>query len=150
MPVLTDLQQRFVEEYVIDFNATQAAIRAGYSAKAARTQGMRLLTNDAVKEAIRERTKKASEKLVVTKDQVVGMMLEIYKTAAQKIPKVAFDGEQITDDQGRPVWKMQDAATAAKAVDMLAKHVGAYDADNKRELAGSFEFVWVGEKHAED
>lgn len=150
MPVLTDQQQRFVDEYLVDYNATQAALRAGYSPKTANQQGARLLANVGVKQAIRERNEQVSKKLTVTKDQVVGMMLELYKNASQKIPKVAFDGEQITDDQGRPVWKMQDAATAAKAVDMLAKHVGAYDADNKRELAGSFQFVWAGEKHAED
>jgi phage terminase small subunit len=38
-------QERFVEEFLIDLNATQAAIRAGYSEKTAKSQGQRLLTN---------------------------------------------------------------------------------------------------------
>ena len=42
---LTEKQKRFVEEYLIDLNATQAAIRAGYSAKTANEQGARLLVN---------------------------------------------------------------------------------------------------------
>lgn len=42
---LTEKQQRFVEEYLIDLNATQAAIRAGYSAKTADQQGSRMLAN---------------------------------------------------------------------------------------------------------
>jgi phage terminase small subunit len=42
---LTPKQQRFVDEYLIDLNATQAAIRAGYAARAAKQQGARLLTN---------------------------------------------------------------------------------------------------------
>ena len=42
---LTPKQERFVEEYLIDLNATQAAIRAGYSAKTAEAQGSRLLSN---------------------------------------------------------------------------------------------------------
>lgn len=49
---LTEKQQRFVEEYLIDLNATQAAIRAGYSAKTADQQGSRMLANVKVQQAI--------------------------------------------------------------------------------------------------
>ena len=49
---ITPKQQRFVTEYLIDLNATQAAIRAGYSQKTAQQQGSRLLTNVVVKRAI--------------------------------------------------------------------------------------------------
>lgn len=52
---MTDKQARFVEEYCVDFNATQAAIRAGYSAKTARSQGARLLTNVDIRRAIETR-----------------------------------------------------------------------------------------------
>lgn len=45
MHKLTASQQRFVDEYLVDLNATQAAIRAGYSQKTARSQGQRMLTN---------------------------------------------------------------------------------------------------------
>lgn len=48
MAKLTEKQQRFVDEYLIDLNATQAAIRAGYSAKTADVQGSRMLGNDVV------------------------------------------------------------------------------------------------------
>jgi phage terminase small subunit len=67
---LTDKQERFAEEYVVDFNATQAAIRAGYSAKTARQQGQRMLTNvdiaarvEDLKEAIAERTSVTADKV---------------------------------------------------------------------------------------
>lgn len=50
--MLTPKQQRFVAEYLIDLNATQAAIRAGYSAKTAKAQGSRLLTNVDVQKAV--------------------------------------------------------------------------------------------------
>jgi len=63
MDNLTPRQQQFVREYLLDLNATQAAIRAGYSEKTARSQGQRLLTNadiaaaiDAAKLARSERT----------------------------------------------------------------------------------------------
>lgn len=55
-------QQRFVEEYLIDLNATQAAIRAGYSARTAEQQGPRLLGNIRVAEALREAQAARSEK----------------------------------------------------------------------------------------
>jgi phage terminase small subunit len=53
-PRLTTRQARFVEEFCVDFNATQAAIRAGYSAETARTIGSRLRTQPAVAAAIAE------------------------------------------------------------------------------------------------
>lgn len=57
---LTDKQQRFVEEYLIDLNATQAAIRAGYSEKTAQEQSSRLLSNVMVAEAISDLKAKRS------------------------------------------------------------------------------------------
>lgn len=59
---MTPKQQRFVEEYLIDLNATQAAIRAGYSAKTAQEQGSRLLSNVMVSEAIAAAKAERSEK----------------------------------------------------------------------------------------
>lgn len=54
MRKLNDKQKRFAREYVIDLNATRAAIRAGYSEKTAKSQGQRLLTNVDVSEFIKE------------------------------------------------------------------------------------------------
>lgn len=52
--ILTPKQERFCVEYLVDCNATQAAIRAGYSAKTARSQGQRMLTNVDIKLKIDE------------------------------------------------------------------------------------------------
>ena len=52
--MLTAKQQRFVEEYLIDLNATQAAIRAGYSDKFSNSNAPKLLQNTAIAEAIKE------------------------------------------------------------------------------------------------
>ena len=64
---LTEKQQRFVEDYLIDLNATQAAIRAGYSAKTADQQGSRMLANVKVQQAISvamaERSKRTADPL---------------------------------------------------------------------------------------
>ena len=59
---LTPRQERFVAEYLIDLNATQAAIRAGYSAKTAEVQGPRLLGNVRVAAAIADGQAKRAER----------------------------------------------------------------------------------------
>lgn len=62
MENLTPRQQRFVSEYLIDLNATQAAIRAGYSEKTAAEQASRLLTNVKVQETIAEARSRIAQK----------------------------------------------------------------------------------------
>lgn len=68
---LTPKQERFVQEYLIDLNATQAAIRAGYSADTAKQQGSRLLTNVDVASAIASKQGKLADKYEVTAERVV-------------------------------------------------------------------------------
>lgn len=68
---LTPRQRRFVEEYLIDFNATQAAIRAGYAAKDADVQGPRVLGYAGVAAAIAEGREKIAERALVTAADVL-------------------------------------------------------------------------------
>ena len=72
-------QARFVAEYLIDMNATNAAIRAGYSKKTAGVQGPRLLGNVRVAEQIAEKTGKRLARLEITADRVL-----------QELAKLAF------------------------------------------------------------
>ena len=60
---LTEKQRRFVEEYIKDYNATQAALRAGYSEKTASTSGYRNTKNDEIQQAIKERQNEIREQL---------------------------------------------------------------------------------------
>jgi phage terminase small subunit len=68
---LTPKQQKFVTEYLIDLNGTQAAIRAGYSAKTANEQASRLLTNVSVAQALAEAQAKLSERSEITAEMVM-------------------------------------------------------------------------------
>lgn len=68
---LTPKQARFVEEYLIDLNATQAAIRAGYSPKSASAEGARLLANVKIKKAIQEAQTQRSERTKIDQDWVL-------------------------------------------------------------------------------
>lgn len=74
---LTPKQEAFVREYLIDLNATQAAIRAGYSGKTAKQQGQRLLTNVAIADAVAEAQAKRVEKTEIDARYVLNRLLEI-------------------------------------------------------------------------
>jgi len=74
---LTAKQQRFVDEYLIDLNATQAAIRAGYSEKTARQVASENLSKPDVAEAIAEAQKRRSERTEITQDRVLAELGKI-------------------------------------------------------------------------
>jgi len=74
---LTAKQKRFAEEYLIDLNATQAAIRAGYSPKTANEQGARLLANVSVQTYIAELMEKRELRTKITQDMVLQRWWEI-------------------------------------------------------------------------
>ena len=77
MAKLTPKQQRFVDEYLIDLNATQAAIRAGYSLKTAEQQGFQLLKKTSVSEAIEQSQQERQKRTLVTQDDVIrGLLTE--------------------------------------------------------------------------
>jgi len=71
MKKLEPRQKRFVQEYLIDLNATQAATRAGYSKKTARQQAERLLTKVYIKRAVEAAMKKRGERIQITADEVL-------------------------------------------------------------------------------
>lgn len=72
---MTPKQQRFVEEYMVDLNATQAAIRAGYAAKDADVQGPRLLGNVGVRLEIERRRAAQAERAGLTVERVIKGLL---------------------------------------------------------------------------
>jgi len=77
MANLTPKQQRFVEEYLIDLNATQAAIRAGFSSKLANTNAVKLLQNTTIAKAIAEAQAKREERTKIDADYVLKRLVEI-------------------------------------------------------------------------
>ena len=74
---LSDKQQMFVAEYLVDFNGTQAAIRAGYSPKTANEQAARLLANASIQAAVSGLTQERSEKLEIKAEDVLRRWWEI-------------------------------------------------------------------------
>ena len=68
---MTPRQQRFVDEYLVDLNATQAAVRAGYSARTANEQGTRLLANASIAGAVQMAQQARSDRMQITQDDVL-------------------------------------------------------------------------------
>ena len=89
---LTPKQQRFVEEYGVDFNATQAAIRAGYSERTARFIGAENLTKPNIQEAVRGRANALSDRTEITRDWIVREAMEIVEAARQDNSWAAVTG----------------------------------------------------------
>ncbi len=78
---MNDKQRRFAEEYLIDSNATQAAIRAGYSAHTAKSQGQRLLTKADVAAAIQTAQVELRERTKVTVESISSQLRDAYDMA---------------------------------------------------------------------
>lgn len=141
---LTDKQKKFVEEYLIDLNATQSAIRAGYSPKTANEQGARLLTNVSIQEAISKAMAERSRRTGINQDRIVQ---ELARIAFVKITDIVDpDGEintNASDDDLACIesYKVEDSdsvngssskrevklASKIKALELLGKHVGMWN-----------------------
>ena len=74
---MTPKQERFVQEYLVDLNATQAATRAGYSPKTANEQGARLLANASILAAIAAAKAKRADRTEITADRVLQELAKI-------------------------------------------------------------------------
>lgn len=118
---LNDKQARFVAEYLKEPNATQAAIRAGYSPKTAYAQGCRLLKHAEVQQKLATKTEKLMGKLEISAERV---LLERARLAF-------FDPRRLLDDQGRPkpISELDaDTAAAIAGLDITEEYEG-YGAD---------------------
>ena len=124
--MLNDKQKQFCEEYIIDLNGTQAAIRAGYSAKTANEQAAQLLAKLSIQEYICELKNKRSERVKYSQDELMRDILEVKNRCMQANPVLDKEGNETG------IWKF-DSNGANKALDMLAKHVGFYETDNKQK-----------------
>lgn len=135
MPKLTDKQKAFVRQYLVDLNATQAAIRAGYSERTASRIGPQLLGKTCVREAIEKAQAKRARRVEVTQDYVLSNLVEVVERTMQRAPVLDRKGEQVTDEEGRAVWTF-DAKGANRALELLGKHLGIFTDKVRAEVSG--------------
>ena len=79
MAELNDKQKRFAHEYIVDLNATQAAIRAGYSKKTAKSQGQRLLTHVDILKMVEELMQQKDDELIAKQDEVLRYLTRVMR-----------------------------------------------------------------------
>jgi phage terminase small subunit len=104
---LNPKQLRFIDEYLVDFNATQAAIRAGYSKRSASEQGYDLLRKPQIQSAIKAKQKELAHKVGITRERIV-----------QECARLAFsDFRKLFNENGtlKPFADMDDDTAAAIA-----------------------------------
>ena len=121
---LTPKQQCFIEEYLIDLNATQAAIRAGYSKNSARQIGDENLSKPVIAAAVAEAKRERTKRTRVDADWVLRQAVELHRRCMQEIkparnPKT---GKQVYDDEGNALFTF-NAAAANRALEIIGKHV---------------------------
>lgn len=145
MAELTDKQRRFVEEYLIDLNATQAAIRAGYSEETASVIGCENLTKPNISVAVAEAQEARSKRTEITQDMV---LQEYAKIGFSDIRNIASWGERpsledVSDDDDLRVYPVEliaseniseDTAAAISEVSLTAQGVKVKMYDKKGAL----------------
>lgn len=126
--MLNDRQRRFVDEYLIDLNGTQAAIRAGYSQKTARQIGQKLLTKVDIQQAISAAQVERQKRTELTADEVIRDLREVRdvclgRKSVKVVEVVKFEGEATPHEVDALVF---DANGANKALELLGKHIGMF------------------------
>jgi phage terminase small subunit len=131
--MLNDKQKRFCQEYIIDLNAAQAAIRAGYSKHTARTIGQQLLTKLDAQEYVKELKAGVQEKYLITVDDLMNDLINL--------KQYGLNEENLTDKEGNLKSRKIDAKTALEAIDKLCRIVGAYEEDNRQVKPEPFKII---------
>ena len=121
MAKMTAKQRRFCDEYLIDLNATQAAIRAGYSEKRASEQAYQLLQKTTVKEYIACRMAEKESELIADQDEVLEYLTAVMRkqTTASVLARDETGAERV-------IQKPPDEKESLKAAELLGRRYGLY------------------------
>ncbi|EQB0358570.1 terminase small subunit [Yersinia enterocolitica] len=138
MKQLTPKQELFCREYLKDLNATQAAIRAGYSEKTAQVQSSRLLSNVMVQQRVGELAAERNIRVGIDADYVLRQAVKLHERCMQEVePITDRRGEEITDEDGKTIFGF-DSKGAAAALKLVGEHISvqAFKVNVKTEHAG--------------
>lgn len=148
---LSPKQQRFADEYLIDLNATQAAIRAGYSPKSAEQQGSRLLRNAKVRAYIDERMAEHSKRTGVNQERII-----------RELARIAFlDPTQLVDmdtaellsdtsaDDRAAISSIKVKTMSSEETEMIEREIRFADKIKALELLGKRFGMWIDKQQVD-
>lgn len=176
MSLLSPKRRRFVEEYLVDFNATQAAKRAGYADKSAQQQGSDLLSNPLIAEAIREGMEEFRRRTYVDKDKIVAELARlgfsdlrelvawspedgvtfrssshVDEDAARAVKKVKSRKRTFYTKNGDPIVTVEleiELHGKVEALRDLGRHLGMFT--DRHELVGDIPFMVFAPEGSEE
>lgn len=146
MGKMTLKQQRFCDEYLIDLNATQAAIRAGYSEKTARAIGNENLTKPDIKAYIENRMAEKEKELIADQDEVLKYLTSVLRGKSQST-EIVVEGTGDGCSEARTILKEPSEKDRLKAAELLGKRYGIYTDKVQAEVVVP---VFGGEDSLED
>lgn len=144
---MTKKQQRFVTEYLIDLNATQAAIRAGYSEKTARFIGAENLSKPYIRKAIDEQLEQIQSDKIADVEEIMVYLTSVLRGQAESTV-VVVEGTGDGCSQARTITKAPDEKERLKAAELLGKRYGMFS--DKMSLEGVVPVIISGEDQLED
>lgn len=133
---MTPKQQQFCQEYVVDLNATQAAVRAGYSERTARQIASENLSKPDIQEEIRMVMEQRRQRTEISADWVIHHLRELVERSMQIEPA--------RDEENRVIGTYRfNGNVAVRALDLLARHLGMFkpDSGNSEELESMEEVI---------
>lgn len=157
---LTPKQAEFVRQYLVDLNATAAAIRAGYSERTAKSQGQRLLTHVDVSAALAAAKAEREQRTEITQDRVVSELAKIAFADPRELMEWGPEGVKLkdsaalTEEQAASVAEVSETTTKdggslrlkkhdkVKALELLGRHLGMFTDKVKSEISGGLEIKW--------
>ena len=144
---LTDKQKRFCDEYLIDLNATQAAIRAGYSKKTAYSIGIENLKKPVIQNYIDKRLKQLEDKRIAKADEVLKYLTSVMRNEVKE-EVVVVEGKGDGCSSARTIKKDMSAKDRNKAAELLGKRYRLFT--DRIEADVNQTVIFEGEDELED
>lgn len=118
-------QEQFCQQYVVDYNATKAAMSAGYSKKSAASQASALLKKEEILARVSELQAEQARRLSLSSDFVVTELVTVYRRCMQAEPVMVWDtSEHAYVESGEYTF---DSKGALNALEMIGKHIGMFN-----------------------
>jgi phage terminase small subunit len=144
---VTPKREKFCVEYQVDFNATQAAIRAGYSERTAYSIGQRLLKNVEVQSRIQELRAKEFKKTIATAEEVEAMLSRAMRGELDE-EVVVVEGSGDGYSEAKIMTKQISARDRLKAAELMGKRHQLFT--DKVQMSGELMPIFVGEDDISD